>query len=212
MSGVEMKTQYANTQAAAWDWPQVAFQTVSIHATQLFETVSTKVLDSLRDTATCIKKNVDEFKPIAYDAAYRTHALMVRFSEDMVKKAKEQINEIQTFAQTSFENVKRGVLELEPLAREVASRVCELVPPVFMTLAATVLFMTQSTLFTIGFLVGIIHPQMIDDATKRICDAWSRQSILNRGLIVSGAIIAWPISFAISAVLVGGNVGLACQR
>ena len=109
-----------------------------------------------------------------------------------------------------FDGIRQRVVEIVPFAENLADRVVQLVCPIFKIIIASVLLAAQSTLFTVGFLTGVINPGAIKTATQRICDVWNRQSGLGHGLIIAGAVLAWPITLAASAFFVGGNLGVYC--
>jgi hypothetical protein len=136
---------------------------------------------------------------------------VIRVLENIIEKTREGIESASELPKALFDRIKVGLEEFKPFAREAAERICQIVFPVFQVLVSVVLFAAQSTLFTIGFLTGILNPGAIQKATERICNVWNRQHGIAQGLIVTGAIVAWPITLAASAFFVGGNVGVLCQ-
>ena len=136
---------------------------------------------------------------------------VMRVLENIIEKIRDGIESASELPRALFDRIKVRLEEFKPLAREAAERICLIVYPIFQVLVSAVLFASQSTLFTIGFLMGILNPGAIQKATGRICDVWNRQHGIAPGLIVAGAVVAWPITLAASAFFVGGNIGVFCQ-
>jgi hypothetical protein len=142
---------------------------------------------------------------------HEIYACVVRVLEGIATKIGEAIDEAVELPRKLLDRIQQGLETLKPLARDVADRLCQIAVPTFKILIAAGLFAAQSTLFTIGFLTGILKPEAIQHATARICEVWQRQPCHAYGLIIGGAVVAWPIALATSAFFVGANVGVCCQ-
>ena len=143
--------------------------------------------------------------------AHEISTCVMRSLGNITQKVKEGIDGAVELTRVLFDRIKTALEEIKPFARDTAERIYQIARPIFQILLSAVLFAAQSTLFTIGFLTGILNPRAIQTATERICNVWNRQHGLAKGLIVTGAIVAWPITLAASAFFVGGNAGVVCQ-
>lgn len=143
--------------------------------------------------------------------AHEVYMCVIRALENIIQQIGDGIESASELPRKLFDRVKVSFEEIRPFIREVAERIYQIVLPLFQILMTVLLFAGQSTLFTVGFLTGILSPGAIQNATQRICNVWNRQHGLAKGLIVTGAIVAWPIALAASAFFVGGNLGVFCQ-
>ena len=142
---------------------------------------------------------------------HEVYMCVMRALENIIQQVREGIESASELPRKLFDRLKVGFEECKPFVRETAERIYQTVVPLFQILLTALLFAGQSTLFTVGFLTGILSPGTIQNATQRICNVWDRQHGLAKGLIVTGAIVAWPIALAASAFFVGGNLGVVCQ-
>lgn len=78
-------------------------------------------------------------------------------------------------------------------------------------LAGVLLFITQQSLFVIGFLASVINPKFMNECIERISKIWNRQTMLGKGLIIAAYTVSWPISVAASAFFFGGYLALNWQ-
>ena len=160
------------------------------------------------------KQGLRELGPHARDTVYWLGSIILETANKAILFAVEKIKEGGEAAQGSVQRLwiraKGGFDNLSTPVRDAARRLGRIAITILKAIGVCFLFAAQSTLFSIGFICGIVLPEPVERATRRISEAWNRQSWLVRGLVCSGAVIAWPISLAAAAFFVGGKTGLAC--
>jgi hypothetical protein len=89
----------------------------------------------------------------------------------------------------------------------LAEQIHRIALEIFVAVISTILFLANSSIFTIGALYGIVNSENMARMLESIQDVWERQEFASRALIAIACAIAWPIAIATAAFFVGGNVG-----
>jgi hypothetical protein len=76
---------------------------------------------------------------------------------------------------------------------------------------ATALFLyyINPPLFALGFLIGVIFPEKMEETVAKIQRIWNKQPLPMMLILGFGAILSLPVFLASSSMIVGGYVG--CQ-
>ena len=183
-------------------------------AVNFVKAMAEKAMKTTKSGWAAAKQGLREAGPRTRDAAYRLGGFILQKAVSIPifadRKVKESGEAIQGAVQTLWNRIKLGFDSLDASARDTARRLGRIALTTLKAFGIFILFAAQSTLFSLGFIGGIVFPQPIENATQRIFEAWNHQSWLVRGIICTGAVVAWPISLAAAAFFVGGNTGLAC--
>ena len=77
----------------------------------------------------------------------------------------------------------------------------------FKAFVAGTLFFTSTTLFCLGFVIGVVWDKSIRANIQKICDLWNSYSIPKRTILVLAGFLALPISISGSAFIMGAHLG-----
>ncbi len=102
-----------------------------------------------------------------------------------------------------FENI--NIRDVGTTALKVAKKVGEVA-------ISAVLFLSNSSIFVIGFVIGIIHRAPMNQYIERIQNIWNTTSIWMKAAIIAAGVFAWPIALAVTAFFVGARCAVAIQE
>jgi len=99
----------------------------------------------------------------------------------------------------------------EPFSQTV-EKIQEMALPVLQFSVGTILFLTNSSLFVLGAVAGAVFPEPLNSAIERINGIWQGQSMFFKATVITGVVIAWPISLALSSFFIGAYSSIYLQQ
>ena len=132
-----------------------------------------------------------------------------QWSSEMYQATMHNIQDLAVSVREGL--IHEKIQELSTQANETAIKVLNASIPVLKTTAGALLFLSQSSMFVLGGLVGVLAPTFMDSSINRICHVWENLGLFEKTLFATGGIVAFPISMASVAFFVGGHCSLYLQ-
>lgn len=125
-------------------------------------------------------------------------------TSDLYARASETVNNVVNSAQPLINTCVEGVYD-------TAKKIQDFAVPIIKGTVYTLLFLSNSSLFVLGAFTAVLAPDFMRGCLGRITSVWNSLDLASKSIVIAGAAIGWPISFAVSAFVVGTHVSLMLQ-